>query len=249
MGTINQDKHLVPHATGFLVNIGGIFHLMTAKHVVFSSRKNDFTDKNLVVFFNANDGRIVAQPLELIKNNFHCNWVFHPKRDVDIALIPFGIQEGDDVKIISEDYFLTPDQLFENQDVFFLSFQPGIQIEQKISPIFRRGAISLMNDDTTFYIDAAAFPGNSGSPVFLNPSVMLTEAGTFSVSLGGKFIGLIGEYIPYTEVAISLQTNRPRIVFEENTGLSKVWSVRFINELLASKQFKDQVSKLPRDQK
>jgi V8-like Glu-specific endopeptidase len=29
-----------------------------------------------------------------------------------------------------------------------------------------------MNDDETFYVDAAAFPGNSGSPVFLNPSSM-----------------------------------------------------------------------------
>jgi hypothetical protein len=62
--------------------------------------------------------------------------------------------------------------------------------------------------------------------------------------LGGKFVGIIGEYLPYQEVAISIQTGRPRVVFEENTGLSKVWSVTFIKEIIESSTFKQQLYKL-----
>ncbi len=62
--------------------------------------------------------------------------------------------------------------------------------------------------------------------------------------MGGKFIGIIGEYLPYQEVAISTQTGRPRVVFEENTGLSRVWSVNFIREIVESNTFKQQLDKV-----
>jgi predicted oxidoreductase (fatty acid repression mutant protein) len=62
--------------------------------------------------------------------------------------------------------------------------------------------------------------------------------------LGGKFIGIIGEYVPYREVAISAQTGRARVIFEENTGLSKVWSVDFIKEIIDSDKFKEQLKKI-----
>ena len=35
-------------------------------------------------------------------------------------------------------------------------------------------------------------------------------------------IGLVSSYVPYRDVAISNQTNRPRIIFEENTGLTNI---------------------------
>ena len=62
--------------------------------------------------------------------------------------------------------------------------------------------------------------------------------------MGGKFIGIIGEYIPYQEVAISTQTGRPRVVFEENTGLSKVWSITFMRDIVESDVFKQQLDKV-----
>ena len=62
--------------------------------------------------------------------------------------------------------------------------------------------------------------------------------------MGGKFIGIIGEYLPYQEVAISTKTGRPRVVFEENTGLSRVWSVNFIREIVESNTFKQQLDKV-----
>ena len=183
-----------------------------------------------------------------MKRKFGVDWVFHKNAEVDIAIIPFGLDpQKDDVKVIPDNLFLPPDRLFELYDVFFMSYQPGVKFEERVSPIFRSGTISIINEDKTFYVDASAFPGNSGSPVFLKPSPIRFDEKGISIGgdqLGGKFIGIIGEYIPYTEIAISIQTERPRVIFEENTGLSKVWSVAFIREIIESDAFGKQLDKL-----
>jgi hypothetical protein len=236
------------YATGFLVNIQNIFHLATAKHVVVDPTTGKFADSGMLAFFNLKGARIGSRSIDQIKKNFAVNWIFHENKDVDIAVIPFGLDpQKDDVKTIPDNMFLTADRLFEVYDVFFLSHQLGIQPQKRISPVIRSGTISLINDDKTFYIDAPAFPGNSGSPVFLKPSPIRFDEGGISIGgdqLGGKFIGIIGEYLPYQEVAISTQTGRPRVVFEENTGLSKVWSVTFIREIVESNTFKQQLDKV-----
>ena len=35
-------------------------------------------------------------------------------------------------------------------------------------------------------------------------------------------IGVVSGYVPYEDVAISAQTNRPRVIFEENSGMAVV---------------------------
>lgn len=236
------------YATGFLVSIRDMFHLITAKHVVVDRETGETKDINMHVFFNLKSGGIATRPIKEIKRKFGVGWVFHENTEVDIAIIPFGLDpQKDDVKVIPDNLFLPPDRLFELYDVFFLSYQPGVKFEERISPIFRSGTISIINEDKTFYVDASAFPGNSGSPVFLKPSPIRFDEKGISIGgdeLGGKFIGIIGEYIPYTEVAISTQTGRPRVIFEENTGLSKVWSVAFIREIIGSDAFGKQLDKL-----
>lgn len=236
------------YATGFLVAVENVFHLVTAKHVVVNMKTGKLQDDGMFVSFNSKDGKIVLSPIEDIKKNFNVNWVFHKNAEVDIAVIPFRLNpQKDDVKVIPDNLFLPTDRIFELYDVFFLSYQPGIEPKRKISPVFRGGIISTINDDKSFYIDASAFPGNSGSPVFLKPSPIRFDKGGISIGvdpLGGKFIGIIGEYIPYQEIAISLQTGRPRVIFEENTGLSKVWSVKFIKEIFNSDQFKKQLNNI-----
>jgi hypothetical protein len=249
-GKATQKGEIQFYATGFLVEIQNIFHLVTAKHVVLDPRTGNFIDNGMLILFNLKDGTVGSRSIDEIKKNYTVNWVFHENKDVDIAIIPFGLDpQKDDVKTIPESMFLDTERLFELYDVFFLSYQPGIQSHKKVLPVIRDGTISVMNDDKTFYIDAFAFPGNSGSPVFLKPSPIRFDQGGISIGgdqLGGKFIGIIGEYLPYQEVAISTQTGRPRVVFEENTGLSKVWSVNFIKQIIESDSFKQQLNKLMR---
>lgn len=238
------------NATGFLVAVDGILYLVTAKHVVIDPKTDKPTDENLYAYFNLKSGGIGSREIESIKYRFGTDWTFHENQAVDIATIPFGIDtEQDDVVVVPEEQFLTDlNQLLELYDVFFLSYQPGMEPEDRIMPIIRHGTIARMNVDGTFYIDGAAFPGNSGSPVFLKPSVMrFDQGGGLSIggdTLGGKFIGIIGSYITYQDVAYSRQTGNPRVVFEENTGLSTVWSVDQLRQLMESKVFKDQLTDL-----
>ncbi|HEX78834.1 MAG TPA: trypsin-like peptidase domain-containing protein [Dehalococcoidia bacterium] len=232
-------------ATGFFVRIEGIFHLVTAKHVVINRRTGRINDKEMKVFCSSKERGLYVTPVRDLKKKFGINWVFHKNKEVDIAIIPFALDpQKADFKVIPDEIFLPIDKLFELYDVFFLSYQPGIESHEKICPIFRSGTISIINEDGTYYIDAPAFPGNSGSPVFVKPSpITFTEKG-YAIGkdeIGGKFIGIIGEYIPYTEVARSDQTGLPRVIFEENSGLSKVWSVSFINEVIKSDTFNIQL--------
>jgi len=250
IGKVDKEEKPFYYATGFLVRIQSVYHLLTAKHVVTNMETGKLRDDEMFVFFNSKDGGITSRSIENMKQTHKVNWIFHKNAEVDIAIIPFGINlQKDDVKVISDELFLPPDRIFELYDVFFLSYQPGIESKINISPVIRSGIISMINNDKSFYIDASAFQGNSGSPLFLKPSLIrFTEKGEISIGgdpLGGKFIGIVGAYVPYQEFAISQQTGRIRVMFEENTGLSKVWSsVEFIKEIIDSDIFKEQLNKM-----
>jgi len=249
LGEADECGRPVPYATGFLVSVNNIYHLLTARHVIIDIKTGELRDGKLCAFFNLKGDRgIGTRRRKEIKTKFGLDWIFHSQAEVDIAIIPLGLDpKKDDVKVMPDNLFLASDSLFELYDVFFLFYQPGVKFGAKISPIIRSGTISLINEDKTFYIDASAFPGNSGSPVFLKPSSIRLDEQGISIGgdeLGGRFVGIIGEHIPYEEVAISTQTGRPRVVFEENTGLSKVGSVSFITTILESDAFKGQLKRL-----
>lgn len=248
LGRIQQDGKPSIFATGFLVYIGEAYHLVTAKHVIIDPVTLQPRDEGLLAFFNLRGGGVSIRSISDIKKEFGLEWITHPDPAVDIAVIPFLVNTNeDDVQVIPDSLFTYTEHLAELYDVFFMSYQPGIEPKGKISPIVRSGTISLIKDDNTFYIDASSFPGNSGSPVFLKPwssdlyERMKTGAGT---DIGGGFVGIIGEYIPYKELAVSAQTGRPRIIFEENTGLSRVWSVSYINDITKLDTFKKQVERI-----
>ena len=61
-------------------------------------------------------------------------------------------------------------------------------------------------------IDSMTFPGNSGCPVVISSE---GEGGA-----EGKLIGVHHSTLPYREEAVSRQTGRVRIVFEDNMGLA-----------------------------
>ncbi len=231
--------------TGVLLNVSNIFCLSTAKHVVYDKDNKRFRE-NLFVSFNSKDGKILDRKIEDIKRTFNVEWISHNNEEVDIAIIPFGLDiEKDDVKTIPENLFIRFNEINVADEIFFLGFQPGLSLT-RVKPIVRAGIISRLEDDKTFYIDTSAFPGNSGSPVFLKPSPISfrKEGINIGTTHMGKLIGIIGEYVPYQEYAVSSQTGRPRIMFEENTGISRVWSIDCINDILSSDKLTEQLRKL-----
>ena len=101
--------------------------------------------------------------------------------------------------------------------------------------IARSGSIARIQDvfegyRNNFIIDAFVFPGNSGGPVISKPDVISIH-GTKPMNRA-YLLGIIQSYIPYEDVAISQQTGKPRVVFQENSGLAFVIPVDFIMETI-----------------
>ena len=124
LGTVDEKGEKQFFATGFLVNIQEVYHLVTAKHVVMEQRDGKFTgklhDDNLYVFFNKKDKSIGVRSIKNIKSEHGVDWIFHEDNEVDIAIIPFGLDvKSDDVKTIPENLFLSTNKLAELYDVFF----------------------------------------------------------------------------------------------------------------------------------
>jgi hypothetical protein len=220
--------------TAFLTQIDGINYLMTAKHVIEGFAKTHSPDADILAFMNNAAGGRIARSINVNKREYSVDWITVPNRD--IAIMPFGLPPEADALTIPQTFFRETSRLSELLDVFFVSYQPGVTSRRKILPVFRRGMISAFNDDGTFYLDGFAFPGNSGSPVFIKPSGIVLGVAPEQC----RFIGIIGEYVAYTEAAISPQTLRVRIVFEENTGLARVWPIEALNELISSMPFEAQ---------
>jgi hypothetical protein len=231
--------------TGFITEHATFNILITCKHVVFDCEQETFLP-NLFVSFNQKDGSLGRRSLEKLKQKFNINWFFHKDSKVDLAIMPFGIDpEKDDIKRMGQDLYAKIEEIAEGEDIFFLGFPAlGIKMEKNIRPIVRAGIIALIQDDNTFLIDANVFPGNSGSPVFLKPSIFDFQKSTLGKIRPAKFIGIINSYLPYHDIAISPQTKRARIVFEENSGLASVYSVCFIDDIFKSEEFKQKVMEL-----
>ena len=80
-----------------------------------------------------------------------------------------------------------------------------------------------------FLLDATVFPGNSGGPVLSKPEI--AAIGETKPNLQCKLIGVVRAYVPYQDMAYSRQTGRPRVIFEENSGLTEVLSVDLVDQV------------------
>jgi hypothetical protein len=101
--------------------------------------------------------------------------------------------------------------------------------------IVREGIVAriseMLNDkSTTFLLDSFVFPGNSGSPVIIKPE--LTSIVGTQPNHTAYVIGMIHGYRTYTDIAVSQQTHKPRIIFEENSGLAEVIPMDRVNETI-----------------
>jgi len=171
LGPEDAKGNPLPKATGCILTVRGVFHVLTAKHVVVEMKDGKFTDKridqDLLAYFNRADGTLGKRRLADIKSKLDVAWVFHEREDVDLAILPFAMNlEADDLRAIPEDLFIHAGALRELDEVFFLSYQPQIKLTDKVRPIYRGGTVSLLLPDKTLYIDGSAFPGNSGSGKF-----------------------------------------------------------------------------------
>jgi len=162
-------------------------------------------------------------------------WFFHEDPAVDLAVVSLNadVLRNDKLKfgIFQDDYHVATCEMAreigisEGDGVFVLGFPIGIVGDHRNFVIARGGIIARIGDalcgrSKEILLDVTIFPGNSGGPVITKPEVVAIT-GTTPVS-ASYLIGVVQGYVPYQDIAISSQTNRPRIIFEENSGLTSV---------------------------
>ena len=111
-------------------------------------------------------------------------------------------------------------------------------------PIARSGTVARVDEDGII-IETFVFPGNSGGPVVYSPPLKLGRGFDTRLINEERLVGVVSSYIPYEEVAISPQTGRHRVVFEENSGLSEIIPAEAVLEFVVREDFQKQETKLP----
>lgn len=172
-------------------------------------------------------------------------WTPHPNPDIDIAVTTINIKllkkEGIEFAwFLNDQHVATLDKIAEmgiteGDFVYILGFPMGLIGPERNYVIVRSGNIARIQDaidhrSNEFLIDAFIFPGNSGGPVVTKPEVTAIEK-TKAVT-SAYLVGVIKSYVPYQDIAISAQTRRPRIIFEENSGLTSVIPIDYVIETI-----------------
>jgi hypothetical protein len=133
-------------------------------------------------------------------------------------------------RLLSQKYLTTA------APVLVLGFPMGLRSEQYARPITRHGIVAR-SDNGELLLDVFVFPGNSGGPVFYSP-VLKTDSSISSPLVNEeRLVGLVVDYVPYVDIAVSPQTRRPRVTFEENSGLCHAVPADRILELVSRADF------------
>lgn len=249
LGIPSQDGEVQYNATGFLYgspagvtdeNGNTKYHifLVTNRHVFQNAFEQSDT---LCARFNKpmNTGANVY-PIQKEESS----WAVHPDADVAVLkLNPNGLDSdgieyywfpGDTLAFGLEQARVN--EISEGDGVFVLGFPLGEVGNERNYVITRQGIIARIQDwlkgnAHTFLIDASIFPGNSGGPVLLKPepaSIRGTKSHNQCV-----LIGMVSSYLTYQEAAVSKQTGKTRIIFEDNSGLGIVVPPDLIHETIS----------------
>ena len=224
-----------PIGTGFLVGTpSNHIALVTAKHVVYENEGKGPLLQNIAYRLNQTDGESVLIPDGLATAQLKSGWFRSETKDVACRLVVRG--DTADFITIPHSIFLPSRQMQAGTPLFIIGFPLGLRSEKYATPIVCRASIARVDPDMLI-VDGFVFPGNSGGPVIYEPSVQLGTGFTAPILQGEWFAGMVLSEISYIEPAISLQTKRPRVTFEQNSGLSNVLPADTIMNLLRVPEF------------
>lgn len=214
--------------------------LVTNRHVVQAQPE-------LMLRFNPKESKPAKEyRLPLSDGKGKATWFAPNDPQIDVAVVGVNIEvlrnDGIKAEFIpgddnSADVAKAKDLgVSEGDGVFVLGFPLQLVGGERNFVIARQGIIARIGDllegfSKTFLVDTFIFPGNSGGPVILRPEIT-SITGTKSQQ-NALLIGLVSSFQTYQDVAVSQQTGRPRIIFEENAGLANVVPVDQINAAIA----------------
>jgi hypothetical protein len=234
-------------------------YLVTAKHVVEEHAANAKTDLNARVDAKDSTRGVQEFPIPINPIAGQSMWFFHPDSSIDIAVVQVnpnvlhdaGFEPGWFVgdQTAADINKLKTLEVSAGDGIFVLGWPLNLAGDQRNYVIVRDGVVARVSEmldgaSKNFLIDALVFPGNSGGPVVLKPDIAAIQ-GTRNQP-AAYLIGVVVSFIPYTELAVSAQTHRPRVSFEENSGLAEVLPVDDINQAIeAWRKIRDAAPKAP----
>jgi hypothetical protein len=169
--------------------------IVTNKHVIKNSKVGTF----FLTSADENGAPDIKKHIPVALDNFENRWIMHPDPNVDLAIMPIAplLVEADQKGFhpffipLTKDIVPTADQLKDLtavEDILMIGYPIGMWDSVNNYPIFRKGITAThpfneYNGKSEFVIDAACFPGSSGSPVFL------ANLGNFVDKKGNTIIG------------------------------------------------------------
>ena len=222
-----------PIGTGFMVQTKNKHVvLITAKHVV-----SDIVDskqqarRNLLYRINQQEGSAYLLEDLQLEEKGRGKWFLSATHDVACRFLEW--KETSKFRTMTLDKFLPRAKLQTGANLLILGFPLGLRSEEHPNAIARKGMVALADTDDLL-ADAFVFPGNSGGPILYVPPIKIAEKGLITSPFINEehLVGLVSMFISYNETAVSMQTKRPRVIFEENSGLAKVVPVDAIVDLL-----------------
>lgn len=158
--------------------------VITNKHVVKDPKHGDAKKGRLIMTIaNEDNTPNNRDHFQVYYENFRESWRFHPDDDVDLCAMPIApFLEGAKTKnkklfFIALDHKLIPsgaqlEELSGLEEILMVGYPNGIWDSINNKPIYRKGVTAThpnldYNGKKEFLIDAACFPGSSGSPVFI----------------------------------------------------------------------------------
>lgn len=233
---IFKDKgEAKPIGTGFLVGTPNKhIALVTAKHVVFKDQGKGPIEPNLAYRLNDKEEKSSLILDQDVTSFVKSGWIKSEKYDVACRLI--ARKETTDYITIPYSAFLPVKQLQAGAPLFIIGFPLGMRSEKYAIPIVRRATVARP-DPNNIVVDGFVFPGNSGGPVVYEPTIQLGRGFKTPILQGDWLVGMVLSEISYVEPAISVQTGRPRVTFEDNSGLCIVLPADHILDLLENPDF------------
>ena len=170
--------------TGFFYSLdrNGDQHIpviVTNKHVVDGAVKGRF----LLTLHNGADGPSIGNVKAYELDSFQRRWLPHPDPDVDLCVMPIAPLLHEAEKTNTRFFFVTMDKsliptasdlddMLGLETIVMVGYPNGLWDMVNNLPIFRQGVLATdfkhdWNGRKEFLIDAACFPGSSGSPVLL----------------------------------------------------------------------------------